>query len=276
VSEPALRFAVVATPAGDGRGWARQAVQLEADGWEALLVPDTLATASPFPALAAAAAVTERIRLRTWVLAAPLHTPAATAREARALQELSDGRFEAGIGAGRPHAEHEAAVLGVPWPSAAERIEQVRRAVAAVRAGARPVPPVAIAAAGPRMTAAAAAAVTAPDGGPDDRIVLALPPTADEAALSATAGRVQEAAGRRVRLSFAFVSIGGQLSPALARWGGPDAAQLASSHVAAVLPPDPDEALTVLRDRADRLGIDEVVIPVDLAAAAAPLLQRAS
>ena len=62
MSGPALRFAVVATPAGDGRGWARQAAQLEADGWDALLVPDTLATASPFPALAAAAAAAVRAR----------------------------------------------------------------------------------------------------------------------------------------------------------------------------------------------------------------------
>jgi alkanesulfonate monooxygenase SsuD/methylene tetrahydromethanopterin reductase-like flavin-dependent oxidoreductase (luciferase family) len=275
MSAPALRFAVVATPTGGGRGWARQAARLEEDGWDALLVPDTLATASPVPALAAAAAVTERIRLRTWVLAAPLRTAAATVREARALQELSDGRFEAGLGAGRPQAEHEAAALGVPWPSAAERIEQVQGAVTAVRAGVRPVPPVAIAAAGPRMTAAAAAAVTASDAGPDDRIVIALPPTADEQALSATAARVHEAAGRRVRLSLAFVSVGGQVSPAFARWGGSDAAELVTSRAAGVLPPDPDEALAVLRERADRLGIDEVVLAVDLAAAAAPLLQRA-
>jgi hypothetical protein len=77
-----------------------------------------------------------------------------------------------------------------------------------------------------------------------------------------------------VRASLAFVSVGGQVSPAFARWVGPDAAQLATSRVAAVLPPDPDEALTVLQDCADRLGIDVVVDPVDLAAAAAPLLQR--
>ena len=127
MSGTALRFAVSAVPTGDGRGWARQAAQLDADGWDALLVPDTLATASPVPALAAAAAVTERIRLRTWVLAAPLRSSAATVREARALQELSDGRFEAGLGAGRPHAEHEAAALGLPWPSAAERIDNYLR-----------------------------------------------------------------------------------------------------------------------------------------------------
>jgi alkanesulfonate monooxygenase SsuD/methylene tetrahydromethanopterin reductase-like flavin-dependent oxidoreductase (luciferase family) len=270
-----LRFAVVATPTGDGRGWARQAAQLDADGWDALLVPDTLATASPFPALAAAAAVSERIRLRTWVLAAPLRSTAATVRECRALQELSDGRFEAGLGTGRPHAEHEAAALGVPWPAAAERIEQVQQAVTAVRAGVRPVPPVAIAASGPRMTQAAAAAVTAPEAGPDDRIVLALPPTADESALSAAAARVHEAAGRLVRSSLQVVAVGGQVSPAFARWGGPDAASLATSRAAAVLPPDPDEALAILRDRADRLGINEVVVPVDLVAAATPLLQRA-
>jgi len=266
----ALCFAVVATPTGDGRGWARQAARLEEAGWDALLVPDTLATASPFPALAAAAAVTERIRLRTWVLAAPLRTIAATVREVRAMQELSDGRFEAGLGTSRPQAEQEAAALGLAWPTAAERIDQVVATVAAVRTDVRPVPHIAIAASGPRMLVAAAAVLT----GPDDRVGLALPPTADAATLSTAVDRLHAAAGRRVRCSLQLVSVGGQVSAAFARWAGPDAAGLSASRAVAVLPPDPDEALAVLQDRADRLGVDEVVVPAVLAAAAAPLLQR--
>jgi alkanesulfonate monooxygenase SsuD/methylene tetrahydromethanopterin reductase-like flavin-dependent oxidoreductase (luciferase family) len=274
MSAAVLQFAVVATPAGDGRGWARQAARLEADGWNALLVPDTLATASPFPALAAAAAVTERIRLRTWVLAAPLRTAAVTVREARALQELSDGRFEAGIGAGRPYAEQEAAKLGLPWPSPAERIEQVVATVTALRSEVRPVPPVAIAASGPRMTRAAVGALSAADASSEDRIVLAVPPTADESALAAVAAQLREAAGRPVPASLGVVAVGGQVSPGFLRWGGQDAAALAASDASGVLPPDPDEALAVLRGRAERFGIDELVVPADLAAAAAPLLQR--
>ena len=266
-----LRFAVVATPAGDGRAWARLAADLEAQGWDALLVPDTLATPSPFPALAAAAAVTERIRLRTWVLAAPLRTAAATVREVRALQELGDGRFDAGLGTGRPHAEHEAAALGIPWPPAAGRIQRVLTTVAALRADVRPAPPVTIAASGPRMLVAAAAVLT----GPDDRVGLALPPAADEAALSAAVDRLHEAAGRSVRGSLQLVSVGGQVSAAFARWAGPDAAGLSASRAVAVLPPDPGEALAVLQERADRWAIDEVVVPADLTEAAAPLLERA-
>jgi len=269
-----VRFAVVATPDGDGRGWARRAAALDEAGWHALLVPDTLASCSPFPALAAAAAVTRRIRLRTWVLAAPLRTPAATVREARALQELSDGRFEAGLGSGRPQAEREAAALGVAWPGPGERIAQVRAAIAALRAGPAPVPPVVIAAAGPRMTRAAATAVTAPDSGPQDRVVLALPPTADREQLSAAADRVQQAAGRPVRLSLQLVAVGAQVSEAFARWSGLDAAALAACRSVGALPADPDEALAVLRDRSEQLGVDEVVVPADLAAAAEPLLAR--
>jgi len=270
-----VRFVVVATPDGDGRGWARRAAALDAAGWHALLVPDTLASTSPFPALAAAAAVTRSIRLRTWVLATPFRTPAATVREARAVQELSDGRFEAGLGGGRPQAEQEAAALGVAWPAPADRIAQVRTAVTALRAGVAPMPPVAIAAAGPRMTRAAAAVVSAPDADPEDRVVLALRPTADEAEVTAAAARVREAAGRPVRLSLALLAVGGQVSAAFTRWSGLDAAALAANRAAAALPADPEEALAVLRERSARHGIDEAVVPADLAAAAESLLRLA-
>ena len=110
-----ISFGLVLTPTGTGRNGSKQVRDVEQQGWTSLLIPDTLWTPSPFPALAAAAAVTTTLRLRTWVLAAPLRSPAAVVREASALQLLSDGRFELGIGTGRPDAEREAGLLGVPW-----------------------------------------------------------------------------------------------------------------------------------------------------------------
>src|SRR4051794_3920894 len=123
---PSVRTAVIATPDAAAGTWTEVALGLETAGWETLLIPDTLWTPSPFPALAAAAAVTTRLRLRTWVVAAPLRTPGALVREVAALQLLSGGRFELGIGAGRPDAQGEAERLGMPWGSAVERIDQVR------------------------------------------------------------------------------------------------------------------------------------------------------
>lgn len=89
----------------DAREWSETARRLESSGVSTLLVPDTTGTPSPFIALAAAAAVTTELRVGTWVLAAPFRTPAAVVRETAALQWISAGRFELGIGAGLPFVE---------------------------------------------------------------------------------------------------------------------------------------------------------------------------
>ena len=165
-----LRFGVVAGRPTAGTAWTATARRVEALGYDLLLAPDTASTPSPFPALAAAAAVTTRLRVGTWVLASPLRTPGAVVREAAALQQLSDGRFELGLGTGRPDAAGEGARLGVPWGTGAQRLAQLLEAAHAVRAGMDPVPPITVAAAGPRALDAA--------GGVADTVALALPPTA--------------------------------------------------------------------------------------------------
>jgi len=59
--------------------------------------------------LAAAAAVTQRIRLMTTVLIAPLHNPAILAKQAASIDALSNGRLTLGIGVGAREDDYRAA-----------------------------------------------------------------------------------------------------------------------------------------------------------------------
>jgi alkanesulfonate monooxygenase SsuD/methylene tetrahydromethanopterin reductase-like flavin-dependent oxidoreductase (luciferase family) len=58
--------------------------------------------ADPWTTLAAAAGVTERVRLGTLVASAAVRSPTVLARSAATLQDVSDGRFVLGLGMGVP------------------------------------------------------------------------------------------------------------------------------------------------------------------------------
>lgn len=85
-------------------------------------------TPDPFVALAAAAVVTERIRLGTGVLLAAQRDPIVTAKAVATLDRLCGGRFVLGVGYGWN--VEEAADHGVPW---GRRREVVREHVLAMR-----------------------------------------------------------------------------------------------------------------------------------------------
>ncbi len=97
---------------------ARRAEDL---GFDVLHLPDHIGAPAPFPTLMAAAAATTTLRMGTFVLNACFYKPALLARDVQALRDLSDGRFELGLGAGYAREEFEAAEL--PYPSARQRIE---------------------------------------------------------------------------------------------------------------------------------------------------------
>src|SRR4029453_9000477 len=84
----------------------------------------------PGPALAASLA---DLRVGTWVYASPLRPPWSTAWEAHSLSVLTDGRFEMGVGTGRPGIEDELRALGLPVVPPSERLAQVRQTVTALR-----------------------------------------------------------------------------------------------------------------------------------------------
>jgi len=257
-----VTFAVVATPGPTQESWVEQVRMLEDLGYASVLVPDTLWTVSPFPALAAAAVAAPRIRLRTWVLAAPMRSPAAVVREAKALQQLSDGRFELGIGTGRPGADDEAARLGMPWGSASERIAQLETVVTAVREEVEPRPPVVMAASGARSLAVA--------GRVADRVAVALSAEASPADLEAAVSRVRESAPD-VSLSLQAFGVGDRVPEYLARQGYSGSALREAGSVV-MLPGDPAAIADRAREHAERFGVDEVVVPSDFVREVAPAI----
>jgi probable F420-dependent oxidoreductase len=183
-----FRFGVVAGQAGSGAEWAATARRAEELGFDTLLVPDTLHTLAPFSALAAAAAATGRLRVGSYVLSAPNRAPGLVAWETETLQKLSGGRFELGVGGGRPGAEADAATLGGEFGSPGDRLSRVAETIAAVRKLPEP-PPVLVAASRPRMLRLAAEQA--------DIVALGLPPQSTEPELARTVAVLRDAAGDR-------------------------------------------------------------------------------
>jgi probable F420-dependent oxidoreductase len=127
-----FRFGVNVRTAGSAAEWTDKARKVERLGYSVLLLPDHLTELlAPFPALAAAAAATTRLRIGTAVLNNDFRHPLLTAREAATLDVLSDGRLELGIGAG--HMQSEYAQAGLAFDAGATRVERLAEAVVIVK-----------------------------------------------------------------------------------------------------------------------------------------------
>lgn len=112
----------------DRTSWFELAGNVEAGGFERLYVPDHPGTnAAAFPALAAAAAVTERIGLGTYVANAGIWEPVALASAVATLDVVSGGRAVLGLGAG--HTPSEWTGAGRSFPSAGERVDRMLEVV---------------------------------------------------------------------------------------------------------------------------------------------------
>src|ERR687887_312813 len=128
-----FRFGVVAPIQTDLPAWRDQVRRIADSGYSTLLMPDVQQwQPAPGPTLAVAATLAD-LRVGTWVYASPLRTPRSMAWEAHSLSVLTEGRFEMGIGAGRPGIEDELRKLGLPVVPRGERFAQVRDTVAALR-----------------------------------------------------------------------------------------------------------------------------------------------
>src|SRR3954447_9812068 len=129
----AFRFGVVAPLTTDLSMWRDRVRRIADSGYSTLLMPDVPRwQPAPGPTLAVAATLAD-LRVGTWVYASPLRPAWSTAWEAHSLSVLTDGRFEMGIGTGRPGIEDELRDLGMPAGSPRERLAQVRETVTALR-----------------------------------------------------------------------------------------------------------------------------------------------
>jgi probable F420-dependent oxidoreductase len=132
-----LRFGIVSESVREGRAWLDFARQVEDSGIDVLLLRDHFSAGAfgqqlaPFTGLAAAAAVTTRLRLGTIVLSNDFRHPAIVAHEAASLHLVSGGRFELGIGAGWYQPEYQAA--GIAFDPAGQRISRLDESLSIIK-----------------------------------------------------------------------------------------------------------------------------------------------
>jgi len=129
----AFRFlGLAAGGTGNAREVAATARRAESLGFSGLVLPDHLIRQhAPIPVLATVAAVTERLRIGTFVFNVNLRHPAVLAQDLASLDVLSGGRLEIGIGAGWNRPEHDA--IGLPFDPVATRVSRLGEAVAVLQ-----------------------------------------------------------------------------------------------------------------------------------------------
>ncbi len=125
----------------------------EDGGFDVICVPDHLGAAAPFPTLTAAAMVTTKLRLSMYVLNAAFYKPALLSRDIHALDVLSEGRVEVGLGTGYVREEFDAAEL--PYPSAGRRVDYLEHMTTYLKEH-HPTTPILIAGNGDRVMTLAA------------------------------------------------------------------------------------------------------------------------
>lgn len=285
-----FRFGVVSAQPPQGSGWTDHVRRVESLGYGTLLMPDNLGHGlAVFPALAAAAAATSRLRLGSYVLANDTRHPVQVAKEALTLALLSDGRFELGLGAGRPDAEADNAMLGLDFDDAGTRVSRLIESVSIIkrllagetvdhqsqhysikRASIVPwgvEPPVVrflIAAGGRRMITLAAQQA--------DVLALGVPPETTESAVDQRVGWLRAAAGGRpIEVSVNLMAIGQVVPRYLV--GRLDPSALAKAGAISVAAGSPEQIADQLRERRERLGINYLVVGDELMDAFAPVVR---
>src|SRR6516164_7017279 len=258
-----FRFGVVAPLTTDLPAWRDRVRRIADSGYSTLLMPDVPQwQPAPAPTLAAAAALAD-LRVGTWMYASPLRPPWMMAWEAHSLSVLTDGRFEMGIGTGRPGIEDELRERGMPVLPPRERLAQVRETVTALRDldGPDLHTTVVMAARGPHALALAADLA--------DTVNLALLPGESRAEAARLARDFR--AIRDVELALHVPVIGDTVAPFMAP-PDTDPAALHAADSLAVLPDHPAAAAEEIQRRREEIGFSYFVFGADFADTLAPVV----
>jgi probable F420-dependent oxidoreductase len=146
MDRPPFRFAVQATNATSGHQWRDTVRKVEDLGYSTLFLADHYLgpgpaqraartprqDLAPIAAMAAAAAVSQTLRIGCRVFCIDYHVPAVLAKEAATLDLLSDGRLEMGIGAGWSEVEYTA--MGLEFDRPGQRIAKLAEVVSFIKA----------------------------------------------------------------------------------------------------------------------------------------------
>ncbi len=132
-----FRFGAQAFKPESATEWTETARKAESLGYSTLHVADhyfgdgpalkeashPIQTVAAIPAMAAAAAVTDTIKIGSRVMCCDYHQPMVLMKSLATIDLLSDGRLEAGFGAGWITSEYDA--MGIPWERAGIRIAKM-------------------------------------------------------------------------------------------------------------------------------------------------------
>ncbi|TDE33275.1 LLM class flavin-dependent oxidoreductase [Actinomadura sp. 6K520] len=260
-----FRFGVVAPLRADLPTWRDRVRRIADSGYSTLLMPDVPRwQPAPAPTLAVAATLTD-LRVGSWVYASPLRPAWSTAWEAHSLSVLTDGRFEMGIGTGRPGIEDELRELGLPAAPPRERLAQVRQTVTALRDldGPDSHTPVVMAVRGPKAQALAADLA--------DTVAFALMPGDDRVEITRVVRDFRSRAIRDVELAQHVAVVGDSVAPFMAS-SDTDPAALRAADSLAVLPDDPVAAAEEIQRRREEIGFSYFVFGADFAETLAPVV----
>ncbi|MBE1493898.1 alkanesulfonate monooxygenase SsuD/methylene tetrahydromethanopterin reductase-like flavin-dependent oxidoreductase (luciferase family) [Amycolatopsis lexingtonensis] len=258
-----LRFGVVAPIMTDMPTWRDRLRGLADSGYSTILMPDVPQwQPAPGPALAVAATITG-LRVGTWVYASPVRPAWITAWEAHSLSVLTDGRFEMGIGTGRPGIADQLRELGLPATPVGRRASQVREVVAALRDldGPDRRTPVVMAVGGAKSQALAAELA--------DTVTFVMPQIETRAE---TRQRVERFDNRRGAELALHVPVVGESVAAFMAGPDTDPAAVRAADSLAFLPDDPAAAAEEIQRRREEFGFSYFVFGVDVAGALAPVV----
>jgi alkanesulfonate monooxygenase SsuD/methylene tetrahydromethanopterin reductase-like flavin-dependent oxidoreductase (luciferase family) len=260
-----FRFGVVAPLRTDLPAWRDQVRRIAESGYSTLLMPDVQQwQPAPGPTLAVAATLAD-LRVGTWVYASPLRAPWSVAWEAHSLSLLTEGRFEMGIGTGRPGIEDELRQLDLPVVTPGERLSQVRNAVTSLRDldGPDLHTPVVMAVRGPKARALAVDLA--------DTVTFAAMPGDSRAEMMRMAADFR--AVRDVELALHVSVVGDAVSPFMAS-PDTDPAALRAADSLLVLPRDLTAATEEVLRRREEGGFSYIVVGANAAEVLAPVVAK--
>ncbi|MBS7609471.1 LLM class flavin-dependent oxidoreductase [Candidatus Bathyarchaeota archaeon] len=126
-----VRFGLMPWLSGDPRFEKDWIEEVENLGFDSICVTDHLAGGlEAWTKLSALSTITNRARLGTIVLNAPLRNPVLLANMAATIDIISSGRLELGLGAG--YVEQEFQACGIPFLEPKARIEQLEEVISII------------------------------------------------------------------------------------------------------------------------------------------------